>query len=96
MLWFFYCVSISWRRIFTNIGGVLKIPFSADLKREKTLNYSIDFPDAPDFNIDESTSTDEDQELDMPMSYGIGVAYRFSDQLTASFDIYRTKWDNSC
>ncbi|MFC1877068.1 OmpP1/FadL family transporter [Thermodesulfobacteriota bacterium] len=75
------------------IGGVLKTPFSADLKQEKTLNYSIDYPDAPDFNIDESTSTDEDQELDMPMSYGIGIACRFSDQLTAAFDIYRTKWD---
>jgi long-subunit fatty acid transport protein len=30
----------------------------------------------------------------MPMSYGIGFAYRFSDQLTVSFDIYRTEWDD--
>jgi len=28
----------------------------------------------------------------MPMSYGIGLAYRFSDQFTASLDIYRTEW----
>lgn len=30
----------------------------------------------------------------MPMSYGIGIAYRFSDQLTTSLDIYRTEWDD--
>ena len=76
------------------IGGVLKTPFSADLKRQITSSYSMVFPDAPDVNIDESTSTDEDQELDMPMSYGIGLSYRFSDRLTAAIDIYRTEWDD--
>lgn len=30
----------------------------------------------------------------MPMSYGVGVAYRFSKKFTASFDIYRTEWDD--
>lgn len=28
------------------------------------------------------------------MSYGIGFAYRFSDEFTASIDIYRTEWDD--
>jgi len=28
------------------------------------------------------------------MSYGIGLAYRFSDQLTVSADVYRTEWDD--
>ncbi|MBW2176425.1 MAG: hypothetical protein JRH03_05635, partial [Deltaproteobacteria bacterium] len=27
-------------------------------------------------------------------SYGIGVAYRFSDSFTVSFDIYRTEWED--
>ncbi len=30
----------------------------------------------------------------MPMSYGIGFAYRFSDEFTMSMDIYRTEWDD--
>ena len=30
----------------------------------------------------------------MPMSYGIGFAYRFSDRLSASLDLYRTQWDD--
>jgi len=28
------------------------------------------------------------------MSYGIGIAYRFSDKFTTSVDIYRTEWDD--
>jgi long-subunit fatty acid transport protein len=35
----------------------------------------------------------QDEELDMPMSYGVGLAYRFSDAFTASADVYRTNWD---
>jgi long-subunit fatty acid transport protein len=29
----------------------------------------------------------------MPMSYGIGLSYRFSDTLTVSADVHRTHWD---
>lgn len=77
-----------------SIGGVLKTPFSADLNRKSNWSYSIEFPDNPSSKINESDTADEDQKLDMPMSYGIGVAYRFSDQFTASFDVYRTEWDD--
>jgi long-subunit fatty acid transport protein len=72
----------------------VKTPFTADLKVESNWNFSMNFPDAPGSNVDETSSTEVDQNLDMPMSYGIGFAYRFSDQLTASFDIYRTEWDD--
>ncbi len=30
--------------------------------------------------------------VQFPPSYGAGVAYRYSDELTASFDLYRTEW----
>lgn len=30
----------------------------------------------------------------MPMSYGIGVAYRFSDEFTTAIELYRTEWDD--
>jgi len=30
----------------------------------------------------------------MPMSYGIGIACRFSDQISIGFDIYRTEWSH--
>ncbi len=70
-----------------NIGAVLKLPFKADLEHEKvsesfTNNIAV---------VNMKTVTDE--KMDMPMSYGLGFAYRFSDKLTLSTDIYRTEWD---
>jgi len=32
--------------------------------------------------------------MTMPMSYGIGIAYRFSDNFTISADIYKTLWND--
>jgi long-subunit fatty acid transport protein len=50
------------------------------------------FPDFPAMDSTNETRQSDDQELDMPMAYGIGLAYRFSDTLTVSGDIYRTEW----
>jgi hypothetical protein len=47
--------------------------------------------------VDNQTDSDTDQTqkmLQMPMSYGIGFAYRFSDNFTFSFDVYKTEWDD--
>lgn len=76
------------------LGGVLKTPFEADLKHESTFYSSLNFPEVPALDSTISTADDLDEQLDMPMSYGIGIAYRFSDQLTVSADIYRTEWDD--
>ncbi len=62
------------------IGMVFKSPFTADIKHETVRD---DYP-----------KTVADEKLDMPMSYGIGIAYRFSDQFTLSADIYRTEWQD--
>ena len=66
---------------YVTLGAVLKTPFTADLERQ----YSRD---------DTGTSTNEDLELDMPMSYGLGVAWRFSDQFSIDLDVYRTHWSD--
>lgn len=76
------------------LGAVLKTPFTADLEHEYRFSSSIIFPSAPTSNSTTSISSTQDEKLDMPMSYGIGLAYRFSDQLTASMDIYRTEWND--
>ena len=60
------------------LGTVLKTSFTADL----------DFS----YSSSSGSSLNERQHLDMPMSYGLGAAYRFSDALTISADIYRTEW----
>ncbi|MCP4346338.1 MAG: hypothetical protein GY795_12530 [Desulfobacterales bacterium] len=65
------------------LGAVFKTPFTADLKHEV-----IQFSPGKYYN------PSENETLDMPMSYGIGLAYRFSDNLTISGDIYRTEWQD--
>ena len=76
------------------LGAVFKTPFTADLEHESTFVSSIHFPSFPAADSTSSNSYTENEELEMPMSYGIGLAYRFSDELTASIDIYRTEWDD--
>jgi len=77
-----------------SMGAVLKTPFTAEVDHSHTEHWELRFPDNPVlsqiFTIDEDT----DEEIDFPMSYGIGFANRFSDTFTISFDIYRTEWDN--
>ena len=77
------------------VGAVLKTPFTADIDYDRTSTYSVTYPDYPEANLPPDTrKTSENRELDMPLSYGIGAAYRFSDVLTISADIYRTVWDD--
>lgn len=71
-----------------SLGMVYKTPFEARVTKETT-GYTIfagtEFP---------ATPVKEDLEYSMPASYGIGLAYRHSDRLTVSLDVYRTEWSN--
>lgn len=73
-------------------GAVFKTPFTADLKRETsaaTWSYPLGSrPEQPNGQLTETRYED----LHMPMSYGFGLAYRFSDRMTVSADFYRTEW----
>lgn len=80
-----YNLGLLWRnrnRKFS-LGAVYKSPFTADLKHEFN---------AQDSSYGSTTLTKEEK-LEMPMSYGIGAAYRFSDRFTISADAYRTHWE---
>ena len=76
------------------LGAVVRTPFTADIKRKSTFNSSIRFPAAPGSDSTTSISSSENVELDFPLSYGMGLAYRFSDRLTVSADFTRTEWDD--
>jgi len=69
------------------LGVVLKTPFSADLEHTSKF-YSF----APSYY--QSPTHTQSEKLDMPMSYGIGVSYRFYDQWTIAADMYTTQWQN--
>jgi long-subunit fatty acid transport protein len=61
------------------LGGVYKSRFTADLKQSSIMNNE--------------QKPDESNELTMPSSYGIGLAWRLQNIWTLSLDIYRTEWD---
>jgi long-subunit fatty acid transport protein len=73
-------------------GAVLKTPFTAGLKREWVYESKQVQPQSQGESTIRSKTYYED--LTMPMSYGIGLAYRFSDRVTVSADVYRTNWQN--
>ena len=73
-------------------GAVLKTPFQAQLKHRFTWRNTAIEPFRPDKKRVTYLSTLTDEELDMPMTYGFGLAYRFSDRLTVSADVSRTGW----
>ena len=77
---------------FVTIGGVIKTPFTADMQHERLVKNRVRAPGLPLSLY--SQRIDENVELDMPLSYGLGVALRFSDRFTVSGDVYRTEWDH--
>ncbi len=77
------------------LGGVLKTPFTADINQTFVFHETKDYATLTGSNVNRVICNDEyDQELDMPMSYGVGIAYRYSDNFTISTDVYRTHWDD--
>jgi len=74
------------------LGLVLKTPFTAELTHKSTTDTNLSYPDFPSANTRFISSDETDEELDMPLSYGLGLSYRFSDVFTMCLDIYRTEW----
>ncbi len=69
------------------IGVVGKTPFEAKIDMEET---TTDI----NRNPQQSGPTKERLKMGMPASYGVGVAYRHSDNLTVAMDVYRTQWSD--
>lgn len=82
-LWSVWQYGEKWIRI----GAVFKSPFSADLEWE--YDYRSISRDGTSVSSEPGS---ESESLEMPMTYGIGVSCRFSDQFTAALDLYRTEW----
>jgi long-subunit fatty acid transport protein len=79
-------------RIFT-LGGVFRSPFTADLTRQHASTLTVELQDG---SAPVTTQLDfkERLDLDMPMSYGLGLAARLSDVLTLSLDVSRVHWSD--
>jgi len=67
---------------YLTMGAVFKMPFTAGIRHR---HIREDLP---------SETFEEKVKLDMPASYGIGMAYRFLDEFTLDLDVYITKWSD--
>jgi long-subunit fatty acid transport protein len=74
-----------------SIGAVFKTPFTADLEHEVSSTNTVTIHGQTDTSRERRFSNED---LNMPMSYGLGIAYRFSDKLTVAADVYRTHWQD--
>ena len=70
-------------------GAIIKTPFQATIDYEMEL-ASILYLAKTYRNTDNESET---YHIDMPLSYGFGMIYLFSDQLRVSADLYCTRWD---
>jgi len=76
------------------LGAVFKSPFEARLTHDYYYEFTIIFPTSPGSNTHNVFRQSETVILDMPMSYGLGLAYRLSDVFTMDLDIYQTRWSD--
>jgi len=76
------------------VGGVFKSPFTADIFYQEYKHYTETYRNHPEMNQSELYRESRNEELDMPISYGLGLVYRFSDQGSISGDIYKTHWED--
>ncbi|MGD9246049.1 MAG: outer membrane protein transport protein, partial [Desulfobacterales bacterium] len=72
------------------MGAVVKTPFTAELRHEFRSEQTQIISGST--TVLPSIYQKEDVELDMPWSYGIGFAWRFSDAFSIDIDVYRTDW----
>jgi len=88
-LGFLWRISERW-----TLGGVLKTPYVANIDHYVETSQKISYPGSPANNVNHTTVKEFDENLRMPLSYGMGMACRLSDAFTFSFDLYRTHWNN--
>ena len=75
------------------LGGVFKTPFTGDITH-KIDGYDSTVSPNPTLNSYNPYNYSYDEKLEMPMSYGLGIAHRFNDAFTMAFDLYRTHWSD--
>ena len=74
------------------LGGVIKTPFDASMDHKLSFSQTSQFGAPVSTSLTRQLSFVEEVEVRMPLSYGLGLAWRVSDALTLGFDVYRTHW----
>lgn len=76
-----------------SLGGVFRSPFTSQVRHTSTSFITVNFADG---SVSSPTirPINESLDLDIPLSYGLGVGFRVSDALALSFDISRIHWSD--
>ncbi|NNG01437.1 MAG: hypothetical protein HKM93_18760 [Desulfobacteraceae bacterium] len=75
------------------LGAVIKTPFTATLDHRFEMNETTVYGAPVDTTLTSAPVVfEEDVELRMPLSYGLGWSKRFRDVWTLGMDVYRTEW----
>ncbi len=76
-----------------SLGGVFRNPFTAKVERQHRSSLTVMLQGSPTPTSVERAFR-ETLDLDMPMSYGLGLSARLSDRLTLSLDVSRVHWSD--
>ncbi len=93
-------IGVLWRfRENIGLAAVFKTPFTADIDYRFSKTVRQSYPDAggPKNRADDTVISEYEKRsdgLDMPLSYGVGFVYDFSDIFSLSGDFFRTEWGN--
>ena len=74
------------------LGVVIKTPFKADIHHSRYERLSESYDGAPP--VQSEIYNEYNEKLNMPLSFGLGLAWQLSDNLTLAGDVYRTNWNN--
>ncbi|MEI6127468.1 MAG: outer membrane protein transport protein, partial [Pseudomonadota bacterium] len=75
------------------LGGVVKTAFTGEVNRTTSVvSSSATDRSSPTRAVPKVTK--ENMEMHFPLSYGLGAAFRLSDELSLALDVYRTDWSD--
>lgn len=78
-----------------SLGGVFRSPFTAHVTHTHNSALSVTLLDDPGSQpVTTGLGFRESLDMDLPLSYGLGLAARLSDRWTLSFDVSRIHWSD--
>lgn len=77
---------------YLTIGAVVKTPFRSSMRHEFRFESRSIFDEPVNTTTSSMQNIREDVKLRMPLSYGLGIAWRLSDALSFALDVYHTEW----
>jgi long-subunit fatty acid transport protein len=75
------------------LGAVVKTPFKATLDHDFNFAQTSFFGPPINTTITSRQRIVDETELQMPLSLGLGLAWRLSDALSFALDVYWTRWN---